>query len=245
MVEVHQDCAELPSSEFLAPSNEDQPARVTSEGSPSRTGVYREGMSLVFPKLVTLLITTSDPQSCNPGSPADTHSFFTPGGYPAMPRRSHSEGGSIQENVTWDKPGTTQVNGSLSAFQSFNTEIIGERQEICYPHNWTRPAGQGENPFSAQSGTSQNLVPQSSPTFRSFDRAMMATGGSTTAQSTVNNDRSIISSDHQDLEQGNESRKRKRQFSRRTKTGCLTCRQKKIKCDEQKPLCMRTFFFSV
>lgn len=44
-------------------------------------------------------------------------------------------------------------------------------------------------------------------------------------------------------EQRNESliqhdpKKRKRNFSNRTKTGCLTCRRRKKKCDEQKPEC--------
>ncbi|KAM0236590.1 hypothetical protein ACHAP5_009357 [Fusarium lateritium] len=34
-----------------------------------------------------------------------------------------------------------------------------------------------------------------------------------------------------------DSKKRKRNFSNRTKTGCLTCRKRKKKCDEQKPEC--------
>lgn len=34
-----------------------------------------------------------------------------------------------------------------------------------------------------------------------------------------------------------DSKKRKRNFSNRTKTGCLTCRRRKKKCDEQKPEC--------
>lgn len=32
-------------------------------------------------------------------------------------------------------------------------------------------------------------------------------------------------------------KKRKRNFSNRTKTGCMTCRRRKKKCDEQKPEC--------
>ena len=32
-------------------------------------------------------------------------------------------------------------------------------------------------------------------------------------------------------------KKRKRNFSNRTKTGCLTCRKRKKKCDESKPEC--------
>lgn len=31
--------------------------------------------------------------------------------------------------------------------------------------------------------------------------------------------------------------KRKRNFSNRTKTGCLTCRKRKKKCDEEHPIC--------
>ncbi|KAF9222571.1 hypothetical protein BS17DRAFT_802813 [Gyrodon lividus] len=37
----------------------------------------------------------------------------------------------------------------------------------------------------------------------------------------------------------NESQQRKRPKYTRSKTGCLTCRVKKIKCDEAKPVCMR------
>ena len=32
-------------------------------------------------------------------------------------------------------------------------------------------------------------------------------------------------------------KRRKRVFSNRTKTGCMTCRKRKKKCDEQKPEC--------
>ena len=37
--------------------------------------------------------------------------------------------------------------------------------------------------------------------------------------------------------------KRKRNFSNRTKTGCLTCRHRKKKCDEQRPWCELNFPF--
>jgi hypothetical protein len=33
-------------------------------------------------------------------------------------------------------------------------------------------------------------------------------------------------------------KKRKRNFSNRTKTGCMTCRKRKKKCDELRPECM-------
>lgn len=38
-----------------------------------------------------------------------------------------------------------------------------------------------------------------------------------------------------------DAKKRKRNFSNRTKTGCLTCRKRKKKCDEQKPECKFIF----
>lgn len=37
--------------------------------------------------------------------------------------------------------------------------------------------------------------------------------------------------------QQDENKKRKRNFSNRTKTGCMTCRRRKKKCDEQRPEC--------
>jgi hypothetical protein len=48
-------------------------------------------------------------------------------------------------------------------------------------------------------------------------------------------------SDHrQDSILQHDPKKRKRNFSNRTKTGCLTCRKRKKKCDEQKPECKQT-----
>ena len=42
--------------------------------------------------------------------------------------------------------------------------------------------------------------------------------------------------------EGSEQKKRKRQFANRTKTGCITCRRRKKKCDEGKPECRSSFF---
>ncbi|KAK7755992.1 hypothetical protein SLS62_001934 [Diatrype stigma] len=43
--------------------------------------------------------------------------------------------------------------------------------------------------------------------------------------------------DHRDGAVQSDPKKRKRNFSNRTKTGCLTCRKRKKKCDESKPEC--------
>ena len=45
-------------------------------------------------------------------------------------------------------------------------------------------------------------------------------------------------SSQQHGQDGGELKKRKRQFANRTKTGCITCRRRKKKCDEGKPECM-------
>lgn len=45
-------------------------------------------------------------------------------------------------------------------------------------------------------------------------------------------------SSQQQSQDGGELKKRKRQFANRTKTGCITCRRRKKKCDEGKPECM-------
>lgn len=48
------------------------------------------------------------------------------------------------------------------------------------------------------------------------------------------------SSDRQGSMLQHDPKKRKRNFSNRTKTGCLTCRKRKKKCDESKPECKST-----
>ncbi|KAH7326054.1 hypothetical protein B0I35DRAFT_493821 [Stachybotrys elegans] len=75
---------------------------------------------------------------------------------------------------------------------------------------------------TATSQADHGDYPQTSPD--GDDRSLPLYGGSYT-------------SDHrQDILQ-HDPKKRKRNFSNRTKTGCLTCRKRKKKCDEQKPEC--------
>ena len=51
------------------------------------------------------------------------------------------------------------------------------------------------------------------------------------------NDSSDPKASAQRSEPGDAPTKRKRNFAHRTKTGCHTCRHRKKKCDEQKPIC--------
>lgn len=43
--------------------------------------------------------------------------------------------------------------------------------------------------------------------------------------------------DRREMSAGSDPKKRKRNFSNRTKTGCMTCRRRKKKCDENRPEC--------
>jgi hypothetical protein len=57
-----------------------------------------------------------------------------------------------------------------------------------------------------------------------------------------NNDRSAepysaYPNDRRELSAQSDPKKRKRNFSNRTKTGCMTCRRRKKKCDETRPEC--------
>jgi hypothetical protein len=45
------------------------------------------------------------------------------------------------------------------------------------------------------------------------------------------------------LQMNPDHKKRKRNFSNRTKTGCMTCRRRKKKCDETRPECKHLFIY--
>ena len=48
---------------------------------------------------------------------------------------------------------------------------------------------------------------------------------------------SAYSNDQREMSAQSDPKKRKRNFSNRTKTGCMTCRRRKKKCDETRPEC--------
>ena len=53
----------------------------------------------------------------------------------------------------------------------------------------------------------------------------------------ANTSYSPYGNDHRDISTQSDPKKRKRNFSNRTKTGCMTCRRRKKKCDEARPEC--------
>lgn len=85
----------------------------------------------------------------------------------------------------------------------------------------SQPEGQGEDSLRRSQMDSQGY----SPTSPDGDEGSYY-GGSYTPEH--RRDGTVIQSD---------PKKRKRNFSNRTKTGCLTCRKRKKKCDESKPEC--------
>ena len=56
-------------------------------------------------------------------------------------------------------------------------------------------------------------------------------------ESSVLEDQNSYSPEQQQDGENSDPKKKKRNFSNRTKTGCHTCRRRKKKCDEKKPLC--------
>lgn len=99
----------------------------------------------------------------------------------------------------------------------------------------TSPQGDehaGEGRPRASSHTDHGDYPNTSP--EADDRSTSMYGGQYTP-------------DHRQgsVLQHADAKKRKRNFSNRTKTGCMTCRKRKKKCDEQKPECRTRIFYLI
>ncbi|KAL1840615.1 hypothetical protein VTJ49DRAFT_266 [Mycothermus thermophilus] len=94
-----------------------------------------------------------------------------------------------------------------------------------------------EAPYSAGPVSAQSEEPMS-------DAMRRATSHGDDDQSPEGDDRSPYPGPYTPVEPRKDGviqadpKKRKRNFSNRTKTGCLTCRKRKKKCDEQKPECV-------
>jgi hypothetical protein len=111
-------------------------------------------------------------------------------------------------------------------------------KETWYPHREERSYDSQQNSATAPHGQTEEQI---------GDALRRATGqmdhGDYSNASPDGDDHSITcggqySSDpRRDAFMQHDSKKRKRNFSNRTKTGCLTCRRRKKKCDEQKPEC--------
>lgn len=103
-------------------------------------------------------------------------------------------------------------------------ESRDERQAYSQPASAVPDSAQTDEQIgdALRRATEQSDYPQTSPD--GDDRAMSYSGQYSPEQRRDG----VIQSD---------SKKRKRNFSNRTKTGCLTCRRRKKKCDEAKPEC--------
>lgn len=122
-------------------------------------------------------------------------------------------------------------------YRPYGDENRGERSDPWYSHHnreersayetqnsagslASQSEGQGEDSLRRSQMDSQGYSPTSPDDESSYY------GGSYTPEH--RRDGTVIQSD---------PKKRKRNFSNRTKTGCLTCRKRKKKCDESKPEC--------
>lgn len=105
--------------------------------------------------------------------------------------------------------------------ESWYSDGRDERQSYSQPASAAPDSAQTEDQIGEALRRATEDYPQTSPD--GDDRSIIYPGQYTPEQRRDG----VIQSD----------KKRKRNFSNRTKTGCLTCRKRKKKCDEAKPEC--------
>jgi hypothetical protein len=150
---------------------------------------------------------------------------------PERPERPEEHGSQAERR---DSYGTPQREYRAHAEESRERHDPWYSQQGREDRNAHYDQPHSAGPSSAQSdeqagetsrraaGQTDADYPQTSPD--GDDRAVMYSGQYTPEQRRDG----VIQSD---------PKKRKRNFSNRTKTGCLTCRRRKKKCDEAKPEC--------
>ncbi|KAL7945652.1 hypothetical protein V8C42DRAFT_345246 [Trichoderma barbatum] len=126
-------------------------------------------------------------------------------------------------------------------YRSYGDEQRDRDKDLWYSHQ----ARDDRNPYDTQQNSA--ISTQSNTDEQLGEALRRATGqmdhSDYTNTSPDGDDRSVSLyggsyADHRgDSMLQHDPKKRKRNFSNRTKTGCLTCRRRKKKCDEQKPEC--------
>lgn len=139
-------------------------------------------------------------------------------------------------NEARDHYGTPQRD-----YRSYGDEQRERDKEMWYSHS----SRDERNPYETQQNSA---ISTQSNTEEQLGEALRRAAGQMdhsdyTNTSPDGDDRSVSLyggsyTDHRgDSMLQHDPKKRKRNFSNRTKTGCLTCRRRKKKCDEQKPEC--------
>ncbi|KAK1253549.1 hypothetical protein MKX07_001626 [Trichoderma sp. CBMAI-0711] len=139
-------------------------------------------------------------------------------------------------NEARDHYGTPQRD-----YRPYGDEQRERDKEMWYSH----PSRDERNPYETQQNSA---ISTQSNTEEQLGEALRRAAGQMdhsdyTNTSPDGDDRSVSLyggsyTDHRgDSILQHDPKKRKRNFSNRTKTGCLTCRRRKKKCDEQKPEC--------
>lgn len=134
-----------------------------------------------------------------------------PFGTPQRDYRQFSPDG-IREKEAWFSQRHREERGAYDTQQNSATSPQAHNEEHM-----------GDSQQRPDSQADQGEYPNSSP--EADDRSLSLYGDQYTPEHRQN---SILQHD---------PKKRKRNFSNRTKTGCMTCRKRKKKCDEQKPEC--------
>ncbi|KAJ4146893.1 hypothetical protein LMH87_001452 [Akanthomyces muscarius] len=139
-------------------------------------------------------------------------------------------------------------NGVMPSDQSVDRQPGEASTVVSHQHSNGNHHQSEAHMSTAQAPALQDQAPlRPVPTHGSTERLVQSQPAEQVdhASATSRNDSRAVVQDRAstDPEQGSgtvvppDPRKRKRLFSRRTKTGCLTCRARKKKCDEAKPIC--------
>ncbi|KUJ15662.1 uncharacterized protein LY89DRAFT_90811 [Mollisia scopiformis] len=243
-----------PTSRFTAVNNKEPPVGAPLNSNvPSRRGSDERSNGqprITPPGQEKLTITTTTTQDwLPPSSNGDRHQYQPSNAY-TDPDGSHKRkrSGSIEQNSSSANSYHTHALPS-SAKQTPNTattESDGPREESLRPTASIEP----RDPYGSESQYRQFMASQEdirenvrghdpwhprqyTPPVMTSDEQL----GEVLRRASQTNPYGPYRNDGREMSTQSDPKKRKRNFSNRTKTGCMTCRRRKKKCDESRPEC--------
>lgn len=258
---------ESPTSRFTAVNGKEPlvGAPVNSNGASRRGSDERSnGQPRISPpgqEKLTITTTTTQRDDWLPPSNGDRHSYQLQNPYSDHKRK---RSGSIEQNSssansyhTHALPSSTKQTPTTATTESDGpredslrpTASIEQRDpygsESQYRHFITSQEDNRDNIHGGDSWHSRQYPPPHLTSDEQLGEALQRASQSMDAQrgyASPDDDRSAnpygpYRNDGREMSAQSDPKKRKRNFSNRTKTGCMTCRRRKKKCDESRPEC--------
>lgn len=137
-------------------------------------------------------------------------------------------------------PSQAEIQGSYGSGQSYVQ--YGDEGREQNPNLWYNQEPRDSQMETQHSGLSHSTDDVLREALTSHSQGGVDNGRNFTTSPTDENEQgspypSQYGSDRASLQLQADHKKRKRNFSNRTKTGCMTCRKRKKKCDELRPEC--------